>query len=90
MIRIHELLYRIRWDSEFARGEFEVGYLDRVADRVIIVPLREIQFLADSREMFRLIDAEGQVHHIPFHRVREVYKHGRFIWHRASWSRAVS
>jgi uncharacterized protein (UPF0248 family) len=84
MIPIHELLNRIRWDSEFARGEFEIGYLDRVEDRILRVPLREIEFLADNREMFRLIDAEGQAHHIPFHRVRELYKDGRLIWHRPS------
>lgn len=84
MIPIRELLNRIRWDSEFARGEFELGYLDRVEDRIVRVPLREVEFVADGPEMFRLIDAEGQVHDIPFHRVRKVYKDGRLIWHRPS------
>ena len=29
MIPIHELLNRIRWDAEFAKGTFELGYYDR-------------------------------------------------------------
>jgi len=28
MISIHELLNRIRWDPEFAKGNFELGYYD--------------------------------------------------------------
>jgi uncharacterized protein (UPF0248 family) len=82
MIPIHQLLDRIRWDAEFGSGNFELGYLDRVENRILIVPLRGIEFLKDNREMFRLIDAEGLVHNIPFHRVRHVYKDGRLIWHR--------
>jgi RNA cyclic group end recognition protein len=48
MIPIHELLNRIRWDSEFARGSFQLGYYDRAEDRIILVPLQEITFPEDS------------------------------------------
>ncbi len=68
---IHELLNRIRWDSEFAKGDFQLGYYDRAEDRIIQVPLKEITFPEDSPQTFRLVDIEGQVHRIPFHRVRE-------------------
>ncbi len=34
MIPIHELLSRIRWDPEFAKGNFELGYYDRAEDRL--------------------------------------------------------
>ena len=44
MTPIHELLNRIRWDAEFARGEFELGYFDRVENRIMLVPFREINF----------------------------------------------
>ncbi|HYA78968.1 MAG TPA: DUF504 domain-containing protein [Candidatus Nitrosopolaris sp.] len=79
---IHELLNRICWDPEFGRGNFELGYFDRVARRVVMVPFREISFRRDDPRTFRLADAEGRVHRVPFHRVREVFKDGRRIWHR--------
>jgi len=44
MAPIHELLNRIRWDPEFGRGNFELGYFDRVEGRVIVVPFRELDF----------------------------------------------
>src|SRR5229473_995016 len=44
MIPIHELLNRIRWDPEFARGSFELGYYDRAENRVILVPLKGVSF----------------------------------------------
>ena len=34
MIPIHELLNRIRWDPEFAKGDFQLGYYDRAEDRI--------------------------------------------------------
>jgi uncharacterized protein (UPF0248 family) len=86
MIPIHELLNRIRWDPEFARGEFELGYFDRAEDRIILVALREVTFPDDYPRTFLLTDPEGQIHRIPFHRVREVYKDSQRIWHRGEAS----
>lgn len=80
MIPIHELLNRSRWDSEFARGSFELGYYDRVEDRVILVPFRAVNFPGDAPDTFQLTDAEGRIHRVPFHRVREVYKDAQRIW----------
>ena len=82
MIPIHELLNRIRWDSEFAKGDFELGYYDRMANRVIVVPLKEVKFPTESPSTCELMDADGQVHRIPFHRVREVYRNSQRIWRR--------
>ncbi len=82
MIPIHELLSRIRWDPGFAKGNFELGYYDRAENRIIVVPLREVTFPAESASTFQLLDQEGQVHRVPFHRVREVYKDSERIWHR--------
>lgn len=83
MIPIHELLSRIRWDPEFAKGDFELGYYDRTENRIMTVPLTEITFPTESPSTFQLVDPEDQVHRVPFHRVREVYKDGQRIWHRA-------
>ncbi|EEF57205.1 DUF504 domain-containing protein [Pedosphaera parvula] len=48
MIPIHELLNRIRWDPEFAKGNFQLGYYDRAEDRIILVPLKEVGFPPES------------------------------------------
>ena len=82
MIPIHKLLSRIRWDPEFARGSFQLGYYDRAEDRVVLIPFAQVGFPADSPQVFQIIDPEGQVHRVPFHRVREVYKDSQLIWHR--------
>lgn len=82
MIPIHELLNRLRWDTEFARGGFVLGYYDRVADGLIRVPAGRITLTPGEHFSFQVTDADGQVRDIPFHRVREVYKDGALIWHR--------
>ena len=83
MIPIHELLNRIRWDPEFAKGNFELGYYDRTENRIIHVPLKEVTFPPESPSSFQLADAEGQIHRVPFHRVREVYKNSQRVWRRS-------
>jgi uncharacterized protein (UPF0248 family) len=82
LIPIHELLNRIRWDSQFAEGSFVLGYYDRAEDRVILVPFKDVSFPPDSPGTFELTDAEGRTHRVPFHRVREMYRDSQRIWHR--------
>ena len=82
MTPIHELLNRIRWDPEFAQGTFQLGYYDRVEDRIILVPFKEVSFPENDSHTFSLLDAEGQSVRVPFHRVREVYKDDNRIWYR--------
>lgn len=86
MILIQDLLNRIRWDKDFGRGNFEIGYYDRVEDRIITVPFQQIQFKAGDHFSFFLIGPDGEAYSIPFHRVREVYKDGRLIWERQAFS----
>ena len=82
MIPIDQLLNRIRWDTEFARGQFELGYFDRVENRIVMIPFREVSPSPDTPQAFQFIDPQGQFHNVPHHRIREVYKDGRRIWHR--------
>ncbi len=82
MIPIQALLNRIRWDHDFAQGEFVIGYYDRVEDRIIKVPLRELYFDAEDHFSFQVYDDEDELHTVPFHRVKEVYKDGQMIWQR--------
>ena len=86
MITIRTLLSRIRWDREYGRGEFTVGYYDRLAERIILVPLVQVRFDPDDRFSFQLTDAAGEPLSIPLHRVCEVYRNGELIWHRERYS----
>ena len=82
MTPIHELLSRIRWDPEFGRGEFALGYWDRIAGRIVVVPLREVTLRQEDHFAFDMIGDDGEVHHVPFHRVRQVFRDGALIWER--------
>jgi uncharacterized protein (UPF0248 family) len=83
MIPIHDLLSRIRWDTEFARGRFEIGYYDRRLDAIRRVAFREIVFPSGEGQAFEIVDEAGHVRRIPFHRVREVVRDGDVIWRRS-------
>ena len=82
MIPIHDLLHRIRWDPEFGRAEFTIGYYDRIDRQIVQVPLARIVFETGSHSAFDAIEADGSVHSVPYHRVREVYRDGELIWRR--------
>ena len=88
---IQELLHRIKWDAEFGKGEFALGYYDRVAREEKIVPFASVHLdpQRPSTFSFRDVsddnagdDADRTVRHIPLHRVRTVYKDGIAIWQR--------
>lgn len=84
MIPIHELMNRIRWDREFAEADFVISYYDRHSGQNIEVPFTALSFSPDDHFRFTLVDDEGAVHNIPYHRVREVFRNGERIWHRRS------
>ena len=79
---IHELLSRIRWDREFGRGAFVIGYYDRVQARIIRVAFSEMVFEPGGGRGLQVMDEEGVFHSLPLHRIREVYKDGELIWRR--------
>ena len=79
---IHELLNRIRWDKVYAQADFRIGYFDRVEDKLILVPFKELWFDDEDHFGFQILDEDGVTHHIPLHRVKEVYRNGELIWHR--------
>ncbi|MDD3619370.1 MAG: DUF504 domain-containing protein [Desulfobulbaceae bacterium] len=87
MIPIHQLLSRIRWDREFGRGRFAIGYYDRVRDEIVRVPFEEIIFSPEERNAVRFMDSDGVVHTLPLHRIREVYRDNELIWSRPGQSR---
>ena len=82
MIPIHELLNRIRWDKEYGDAEFVLGYYDRIENKIINVPFKELYFDKQDHFDFTLVDEQGEVHTIPLHRIRTVYRDGELIWER--------
>lgn len=82
MLPIQKLLSRIRWDPRFRQGRFTLGYFDRVARNIVVVPFDAIRFPSGAPGMFEIWDEEGVLHRIPLHRVRRVYRDGRLIWER--------
>ena len=78
---LQDLLHRIKWDADFGKGEFALGYHDRVAHEDKIVPFTSIS-IDPGAASFSFHDEEGSVAHIPLHRVRTVYKDGVVIWQR--------
>ena len=82
MIPIQDLLHRIRWDAEFGKGEFVLGYHDRVRHEIVRVPFSRIHFTPREHFAFEAVEHDGTVHTVPLHRVREVWRNGELIWHR--------
>ena len=82
MIPIHELLSRIRWDEAYGHADFVIGYYDRLEDRVMTVPLKELYFDPEDHFDFQLLDEEGVTHTIPLHRIRQVFRNGELVWQR--------
>lgn len=82
MIPIHQLLSRIRWDADFGAAEFIIGYYDRLADHILLVPFSRIIPESQNHYQCKLINDEGETIRLPLHRVREVYRDGVLIWSR--------
>ena len=90
MVPIRELLDRIRWDPDFGKGRFEIGYEDRAAPGILRVPFESMGFTEGNHFSFQIEDEAGKIRTIPFHRVREVYKDDRLIWQRTSPRPSIS
>lgn len=82
MTPVQELLHRIQWDPGFAGSEFVVGYLDKVAGRIVRVPYARVSLAPGNRFAFDVVENDGCAHMVPFHRVRELWRDGRLIWAR--------
>lgn len=79
---VQDVLNRIRWDRNLAGDEFKIGYYDRIQERLITVFFKEIHFPTGDHFAFEVIDGEGVVHSVPYHRVKAIYQNERLIWHR--------
>jgi hypothetical protein len=69
---LQDLLNRIKWDVEFGKAEFALGYYDRLVHDEKIVPFVSISFDPQRPSTFSFQDEDGVVRHVPFHRVGSV------------------
>jgi uncharacterized protein (UPF0248 family) len=79
---LEELLDRIKWDVEFGKGAFALGYYDRVAHEEHVVRFESVTMDPQRPGTFVVQDETGSIVHIPLHRVRTVFKNGVVIWQR--------
>jgi uncharacterized protein (UPF0248 family) len=79
---VREMLSRLRWDKNWAGNEFKIGYYDRLEQRILVVPFKEIIFPGENHFSFDVIDHKGKQHSLPYHRVKAIYRNGRLIWNR--------
>jgi hypothetical protein len=49
MTRIQDPLNRIRWDREFGKARFAIGYCDRLEKALVRVPFKNISVPGESR-----------------------------------------
>ncbi|MHC4454226.1 MAG: RNA repair domain-containing protein [Planctomycetota bacterium] len=55
---------------------------DRIEWKIIRVSFEKILLENGNHATFQLMDVNGKLQTIPFHRVRKVYKDGTLIWSR--------
>jgi uncharacterized protein (UPF0248 family) len=79
---LEDLLSRIRWDAEFGRGDFAIGYFDRIEGSEKTVPFAGVTLDRSRPGTFTFLDDDGVTRHVPLHRVGTVYKDGAVIWQR--------
>ncbi len=79
---LHELRHRIRWDAEFGRGEFALGYYDRVLGEELVIPFSSVGLDTSGRPALPFTDPGEATQRLPLHRVRTVYKNGQVTWKR--------
>jgi uncharacterized protein (UPF0248 family) len=82
MLPLHDLLNRIRWDPEFGKGAFEIGYVDRFSKDEKRLKLHLELLKSKNQFSFQIELADGESITIPFHRVQTVYKDGAVFWQR--------
>lgn len=80
MTPINELLNHIRWDAEFGRASFVLGYVDQDSDSVRYLALSDVRPDARNPSLLDVVDDRGARITIPFNRVRELLRDGEVIW----------
>jgi uncharacterized protein (UPF0248 family) len=84
VVPIQDVLHRIQWDPAWRGRFFEIGYVDRVAGRILRVPFEGLRIGTGAHATLTVHGDDGTIVRIPLHRVREVWRDGALIWHRTA------
>jgi uncharacterized protein (UPF0248 family) len=84
MTPIQDVLHRIRWDPGYGNARFELGYVDRVEGALVHVPFAPADFPTGEHFFVDVVAPDGSAHAVPLHRIREVWRDGVLVWHRAA------
>jgi uncharacterized protein (UPF0248 family) len=82
MIPILELLNKIKWDKREIPSGYKIGYLDKIQNKIIFIEYEKMSFEDGNKFNFSCRDDEGNLHEIPFHRIRQVKNKDKIIWER--------
>ena len=82
MMPINEILSKIKWDENFSKSNFEIGYWDRVSNEIIKIQYCDMGLTDKDNFAFKIIDKKGKMRTIPFHRIKRVWKDQELIWSR--------
>ena len=83
-MRLRELLSKLIWDPREDFAVSRIRYVDRTPDgggtRAVLSELTGSE-VTELRGGFMVVERDGEVSHIPLHRVREVIDaRGRRVW----------
>lgn len=78
MIPVKDLLNKIKWDKKENPDDYEIGYWDNKAEKLIFIKFNEIRKIEGN---FLLLDREIETY-IPAHRIKQVKKKGTVVWKR--------
>lgn len=79
---VQDILHRIRWDKNWAESKFTIGYYDRIDGKIVLVPFQALHFPQDDHFSFEIVDEAGEIHSVPYHRIKRIYQDGQLIWRR--------
>ena len=74
---ILELIHKIKWDKDTDPNDFVFEYRDK--DRLRSLKFKDIMKI-DEGVLVSVV--EGQVTHIPAHRIKKIYEKGKLILNR--------
>lgn len=81
-VTIRDWLNRLRWDEQMATGHWQLGYYDRVLNRVLPADLMPGPGLRLRGDTVELEAPDGRRIRLPLHRARVLRRDGCVVWER--------
>lgn len=82
MMRIIDILNKIKWDSRENPDDYTILYHDRILKTLIEINYTDIKRIEDSFMVVEREDEPGKETMIPIHRIRKIKKKGVVVWSR--------